>query len=345
MKHIIYFGLAFTMLAACSGETIKNDGKEKEELAAEPVEVLVISTREITRDVEYTSTVLAWEEVHYAPAAPGRIDNIFVKVGQRVAEGELLVQMDQTQLHQAEVQLQTLKTDFARIDTLNKTGSIPRQQYDQLKAQLDIAQSNVNFLKENTKLTAPFYGIVSGKYFEAGEMYSGAPIPTIGKSAILSLVQIDRLKILLAVSEKYFPMVNKGMPATVISDIYPDKVFEGKVFNIYPTIDPTSRSFNIEISLDNTGELLRPGMFCRVRLDLDREEAIVLPSIAILKLQGSNDRYLFIEENGIAKRIPVTLGKRYNEFVEVISDELKEGDKLIIRGQVRLLDGMRVTVN
>jgi membrane fusion protein (multidrug efflux system) len=80
MKHIIYFGLAFTMLAACSGETIKNDGKEKEELAAEPVEVLVISTREITRDVEYTSTVLAWEEVHYAPAAPGRIDNIFVKV-------------------------------------------------------------------------------------------------------------------------------------------------------------------------------------------------------------------------------------------------------------------------
>jgi membrane fusion protein (multidrug efflux system) len=253
--------------------------------------------------------------------------------------------MDQTQLHQAEVQLQTLKTDFARIDTLNKTGSIPRQQYDQLKAQLDIAQSNVNFLKENTKLTAPFYGIVSGKYFEAGEMYSGAPIPTIGKSAILSLVQIDRLKILLAVSEKYFPMVNKGMPATVISDIYPDKVFEGKVFNIYPTIDPTSRSFNIEISLDNTGELLRPGMFCRVRLDLDREEAIVLPSIAILKLQGSNDRYLFIEENGIAKRIPVTLGKRYNEFVEVISDELKEGDKLIIRGQARLLDGMRVTVN
>jgi len=60
-------------------------------------------------------------------------------------------------------------------------------------------------------------------------MYSGAPIPTIGKSAILSLVQIDRLKILLAVSEKYFPMVNKGMPATVISDIYPDKVFEGEV--------------------------------------------------------------------------------------------------------------------
>jgi len=84
-------------------------------------------------------------------------------------------------------------------------------------------------------------------------------------------------------------------------------------------------------------------MFCRVRLDLDREEAIVLPSIAILRLQGSNDRYLFIEENGIAKRIPVTLGKRYNEFVEVISDELKEGDKLIIRGQARLLDGMRVS--
>ncbi|MDV7395112.1 efflux RND transporter periplasmic adaptor subunit, partial [Arthrospira platensis SPKY1] len=143
---------------------------------------------------------------------------------------------------------------------------------------------------------------------------------------------MNRLKLLVSISEKYFPLINKGMPAKVISDIYPDHNFEGKVFNVYPTVDPLSRSFNVEVAIENNEALLRPGMFCRVRLELDQEEAILLPSIAILKLQGSNDRYLFVEKDGLAHRIPVHIGKRYNEFVEVISDELKAGDRLIVRG-------------
>lgn len=331
------------MLSACSGTKNKNVASDSED-RAEPVEVMTIVPQTVARDVEYTSTILAWEELHYAPATPGRIDKIYVEVGQRVRKGELLAQMDLTQLHQAEVQLSNLELDFARIDTLNQTGSIARQQYDQIKAQLDIARSNVKFLRENTRLLAPFSGLVSGKYYESGEMYAGTPSPTVGKSAILSLVQIDRLKLRVAISEKYFPLIKNGMAANVVIDVYPDKEFTGKVFNIYPTIDPTSRSFIVEVAVDNNEALLRPGMFARVGLDLDEEVAILLPSISVLKLQGSNDRYLFLEENGYAKRVTVKLGKRYNELVEVISDEVREGDKLVIRGQARLLDGMRLEV-
>ncbi len=343
MKRIAIYGWIVLMLSACSGTKSKNVASDSED-RAEPVEVMTIVPQTVARDVEYTSTVLAWEELHYAPATPGRIDKIYVEVGQRVRKGELLAQMDLTQLHQAEVQLSNLELDFARIDTLNQTGSIARQQYDQIKAQLDIARSNVKFLRENTRLLAPFSGLVSGKYYESGEMYAGTPSPTVGKSAILSLVQIDRLKLRVAISEKYFPLIKNGMAANVVIDVYPDKEFTGKVFNIYPTIDPTSRSFIVEVAVDNSEALLRPGMFARVGLDLDEEVAILLPSISVLKLQGSNDRYLFLEENGFAKRVTVKLGKRYNELVEVISDEVKEGDKLVIRGQARLLDGMRLEV-
>jgi RND family efflux transporter MFP subunit len=175
-------------------------------------------------------------------------------------------------------------------------------------------------------------------------MYSGAPNTQAGKAAVLSLVQINRLKALVPLSEKYFPQVKTGMETEIKVDIYPDRNFSGRIERIHPTIDPTNRTFNAELEISNNQNLLRPGMFVRVTLDLDKEEAILMPSIAVLKMQGSNDRYIFVEENGIAKRIEVTIGKRYDDNIEVFSDDLNPGDKIIISGQARLLDGVSVKV-
>lgn len=348
MNATLKIGLAIlsvTALACSSGKTEKSAQQDAASEKAEVVRVTELQVQQVARSVEYSSTLLAYEEIHMAPASPGRIDNIAVEVGTRVSKGDLLVQMDRTQLHQAEVQLKTLEADFKRFDTLRKVGSVPQQQYDQMKSQLDVARSNVAFLQENTRLRAPFSGVISGKYFESGEMYSGAPVAPIGKAAIVSLVQIDRLKTLVPVSEKYFPMIRKGMEVSMGVDIYPGETFKGRIFNIYPTIDAASRTFNIEVAVDNPGGKLRPGMFSRVTLDLDREEALLIPAIAVLKMQGSNDRYLFIEKDKVARRIPVVIGKRYNELVEVESEQLKKGDLVVVSGQARLLDGMKVKVD
>ncbi len=331
------------MALSCSG------GKDAKESQAdtekvEMVKIAPLEVKQVARSVEYPATLLAFEELHMAPTTPGRIDAIKVEVGSRVNKGTLIVQMDRTQLHQAEIQLKTLEIDFKRFDTLQKVGSVPQQQYDQMQSQLEIARSNVEFLKENTQLRAPFSGVISGKYFEAGEMYSGAPLPQVGKAAIVSLVQIDKLKAIVPISEVYFPMIKKGMQTSVKSDLYPDKEIKGNIYNIYPTIDAASRTFNVEIQIDNRDGALRPGMFNRISIDFDKVEAMLLPSIAILKMQGSNDRYIFVEKDGIAKRVGVTLGSRYDDLVEVISDELKEGDRIITKGQGRLLDGVKVKV-
>ncbi len=338
--------LLSVIAAACSSG--KGDKKAEKEGAAEKAEVVRVAQlheREVARSVEYTATLLASEEIHMAPAAPGRIDAIKVEVGNRVNTGDLIVQMDRTQLQQAEIQLQTLEVDFKRLDTLRKVGSVAQQQYDQLKAQLDVTRANVKFLRENTQLRAPFSGVISGKYFEAGEMYSGAPVATVGKAAIVSLVQIDRLKMLVPISEKYFPMIRKGMEVSIAIDIYPGQKFKGTVFSVYPTIDPASRTFNVEVTVPNTGGMLRPGMFSRVTLDLDKEKALLIPAIAVLKMQGSNSRYLFIEKDNVARRIPVTIGKRYDDLIEVVSPDLKEGDLIVVSGQSRLLEGTRVKID
>lgn len=313
-------------------------------VTVENVKVLQIEKQKIARTIEYSSSIVAFEEVHLASASPGKIDKITVEVGDKVKKGQVLVKMDPTQLQQAGVNLLNTETDFLRLDTLNKVGGISKQQYDQMKARYDIAKSSYEFLLRNTMLKAPFDGVISGKYFENGEMYSGAPNTMAGKAAIISLVQIDPVKAIVNISESYYPQLKIGMTATVTTDLYPDKSITGQVMRVYPTIDPATRTFTVEIKITNKQELIRPGMFCRVSLDMGEQMALVVPAIAVLKTQGSNERYVFLEENGIAHRVVVNIGKRFDDKLEVISDEIKEGSNLIVSGQARLVNGVRVKV-
>jgi len=351
MKAVNIFTLAFAIsLTAFTSCTNSKSGEEGQSAVAarktekEMVRVMPLAKEEIARSVEYSSTLEPFEEVHLASSSPGRIEAINVEIGDNVKKGQTLVLMNGTQLMQSKIQLKNLEADMARLDTLKLSGSIAQQQYDQLSAQYEVAKANYEFLSENTVLTAPFSGVVSGKYFEAGEMYSGSPVAAVGKAAILSIVQIDQLKTIVSVSEKYFPYIKKGMEAKVKLDVYPETEFTGKILRIYPVIKSESHSFDIEVSVANKGNTLRPGMFSRISIDLDKTEAILLPALAVLKMQGSNNRYLFVEENGIAKRVEVTIGKRFDDKIEVISDELKAGDKVIVTGQARLVDGMAVEV-
>jgi RND family efflux transporter MFP subunit len=352
MKKNLYFFIVFIALAGCSAGNSRTSsengnteaGDQSVTASEQMVKIMVLEKQMIARSIEYTSNLIPFEENHLASSSPGRIEEIFVEIGDRVKKGDILVQMDRTQLHQATIQLKNVETDFRRLDTLNKVGSISKQQYDQIKAQYDIASSNVEFLRENTVLRAPFNGVISGKYYENGEFYSGAPNTTEGKAAIVSIVQINPMKAEVNISEQYYPMIRTNMAATVTCDIYPEVKFPGKVIRIYPTIDPATRSFTVEVRINNQQELLRPGMFSRVSMDLGEEMALVVPSVAVLKLQGSNERYVFLEENGIARHVTVQIGKRFDDKIEVISDELSVGSHLIVTGQARLVDQDRVKI-
>ena len=309
---------------------------EKNEIIVR-TQVLELST--IARTIDYTATLEAFEEVHLAPASPGRINKIFVEPGDRVVKGQKLFLMDQTQLYQAEIQLGNMKTDLQRLATLLETGDIPQQQYDQLKTQVEVTESNVEFLRENTVIYAPFGGIITGKYFENGEMYSGAPNTTAGKAAIVTLMQINPVKAIVNISEQYMPLVKKSMDATIVADMFAEDEFKGTVTLVHPVIDPMTRSFKVEITISNNNMKLKPGMFVRVSMFLGEEEAFVVPANVVLQQEGTNNRYVFVNRNGIAERSPVRIGKRYDEMLEIISDELAEGDNLVVDGQTKLSEG------
>jgi len=336
--------MCIAFIACSCSDDSRTDSSNDADDRIEIVRVMELDFQEIARTISYSAHLQAYREVHLAPASPGRIDIIHVDIGSRVSEGQLLVEMDRTQLHQALVQLRSLETDYRRLDTLRKLGSVSQYQYDQISTQYELAKTNVEFLKENTRLRAPFSGTVSGRYYENGEMFSGAPNTQAGKAAILSLVQTGRLKAMVHVAESYHLYVRQGMDVELHADVYPGEVFRGKISRVYPTIDPASRTFSVEVSVPNPNEKLKPGMFARASLKLDRVQAFVVPALAVMKLQGSNERYVFLEENGRAKRLVVELGDRYDDMVELISTQIDTGDKLIIAGQSRLVDQIAVDV-
>ena len=335
--------IAALLATACQGPAKQQDNAT-ETVKTEQVRSLTRDAVEIDRKVELPATLNAWEEVHLAPASPGRIEAFKVDVSDVVKKGDILVQMDRTQLLQTELQLKNYETEYNRAKILYEAGSYSKQNYDQIKTQYEVAKTNVDYLRTNTILRAPFSGIVSGKYFENGEMYSGSPIASIGKAAVLSLVEIDKLKTTIAIPESYYPLVKKGMTADITSDVYPGQQFKGTVHIVYPIVNPTSRTFDVELEIDNREQILRPGMFARVALSVGKAETVIVPDYAVLKMQGSNERYIFVVENGKARRIVVKIGDRFNDRVEIVSEQLQPGMELITEGQGRLNDGVSVQV-
>ena len=195
------------LLSGCSSKTktsaaANTDPVPSAEKAAIPVKVSALAKTKIARTIDYTATILPFEEVNMAPSTPGRIDKIYVEVGDKVNRNDKLFLMDRTQLYQLELQLSSLTKDLSRLDTLLKSGSAKQQQYDQMKTQYDLTKTNVDFMEQNTLMKAPFVGIVTGKYFENGEMYSGSPTTQTGRSAVVTVMQVNPLKINVSISEQ-----------------------------------------------------------------------------------------------------------------------------------------------
>lgn len=369
MKRFLIISMAALLLTACGGEKTPEDNqkkidainskitqleKKKSELVSAldtavvekvyPIKVETLKVDTISKIVSFSTNLSPYEEINLAPASPGRVEKVFVKVGDRVSKGMLLAKMDETQLNQAKIQLAQLETEYERMKALKETNSISAQQFDQVKTQVDVTRSSVKYMEENTKIVAPFSGVITGKYFENGELYSGAPNTQAGKAAIVTIQQIESLKAIVSISEKYFTELKTGISMNVTSENYPDEVFVGKIERIYPTIDPLTRTFKIEVKVINNGSKLRPGMYSKADLKLGEVAAIVVPEIAIVQQEGTNNRFLFINQNGVAKKVKIELGERINDQLEVISEDLKEGDELIIAGQAVLMDGSKVKV-
>ena len=198
-----------------------------------------------------------------------------------------------------------------------------------------VAQTALDNLGENTRLTSPTNGVVTVRNYDPGDMAAGQPI--------LTIENINPVKVIIHVSESFYSQVVKGMPAKVKVDALADEVFEGKVSLIHPTLNPVSHTFPVEIEVNNSDQRLRPGMFSRVTMNFGTNDRPLVPDMAVLKQTGSNDRYVFVEKEGKAVYTLVQLGTRVEGKYEIVSG-LSAGDRVIVRGNAGLIDGTEVQV-
>jgi RND family efflux transporter MFP subunit len=327
--------LSLPLLIASCGER----QEEKQETTTERVEIVSVSKLEkskISRNIDLTSTLQGYKNINISPSLTGKIEHIFVEVGSHVKKGDMLVRMDQNQYRTTKLTFENIKTEYERIKILNETGTVSEQTYDQTKLNYEQTKESLDFLEKNTFVKAPITGVISAKNYEDGELFSGSPI--------LALTQIHVLKAIINIPERYYPYVNEGMQVDIKSEIFPDTVFNATIEIVYPTIDVASHTFSAKLKIKNPDELLRPGMYVHTNLKLYNSNAIIAPYLAVLKLTGSNQRYVFINDNGKAKRVSVQLGDRFNDKIEIISDEIKEGDELVTDGQGKLVDGVKLSI-
>ena len=329
--------LAVALLGSCSGGKDKEQAATGEKMEEKPkVKLAQVTARPVEQIQEYTATVEAEVKNNIAPASPVRIDRILVEVGDRVAKGQKLVIMDAANLKQTKFQLDNQEIEFKRMDELYKVGGASKSEWDAAKMALDVKQTAYNNLLENTSLLSPINGVVTARNYDNGDMYSGG-------TPVLTVEQITPVKLLINVSEGYFTKVEKGAPVSVKMDVYGDEEFEGKISLVYPTIDPTTRTFPVEIQLANRDLRVRPGMFARATLNFGTQEHVVVPDLAIVKRAGSGDRYVYVYKDGKVSYNKVELGRRMDTEYELVSG-VDNNSQVVIAGQTKLADGVEVEV-
>ena len=306
---------------------------------AQPIRVVKPEVRTLPRLVTYSGSIEAWEQAYITAPSGARIEKIHVDEGDRVRRGQVLVNMESANLQQALVQLDVAKNDMERMRNLLEIGSVSKQRYAQAKAQYDHALSTVEMLQKNTELRSPIDGVVTAKNFVEGEMFMAG----IQAPSLLTVMQTNPLKVVVNVSENYFPFVKQNMPAVIRLDMYPDRAFAGRVAKIHPTVDPGSRTFRVEVRVDNSEQLLSPGMFARVELNLGDVTGLFVPAATVLQSPGSTTYYVYVVEDGVARRRNVEVGDRFEDY-RLIVDGLPEGALVISEGTGRLNDGSKVQI-
>ena len=333
MKKILFVVAAVAMVSCGSN---KSAAPKEEVVATLPIiEAQQVSSRIVAQQMLFTGTVEAEVVNKIAPQQPLRIKEIRFDVGDHVKKGDLLVKLDMSSLVQAKAQLDNAKREYERSNELYKVGGASKSEWDARRLQLDVAETTYKNLVENTTLVSPISGIVTARNYDEGDMYGGQPV--------LVIEQIKPVKININVSESLFAKVKKGMPVSITLEAYGEEVFEGKVARIYPTINQATHTFQVEVSIANSNERVRPGMFARVTLPYGENESVVIPDRAVQKLMGSGDRYVYVynPDDSTVRYSQVKLGRRMNDEFEVISG-VESGEYVVTMGHLKLSSGCKV---
>ena len=310
------------------------------------VAVITLKDTVFSHYIEIQGNVNTNQNVLVQPEIPGNLVALNVKAGQRVAKGQTLGRTDDggmsQQLASVESQYALAKTMFERQKNLwsQKIGS--EMQYLQAQTQMIASQKAVAQIKaqiNKTVIRAPFSGTIDEVFVEKGEVV--APSPT----GLMRIVNLNNMYISTTVPETYIGKLKIGSEVDVYLASL-GKNYKGKVRQIGNFINPSNRSFGIEVSVPNPENLLRPNQVAQLRIiDYKKNNAVVVPT-NVIQEDGQKNKFIFTVANangkkGIAKKVIIKLGQSSNNYTEIASG-LTGNETIVTDGMNTISEGMKL---
>ena len=335
-----------------------------------PVDMAPATRREVVDYVTVVGNLIGQATVDVVPRVGGRVESIPVKLGDRVTRGQTVAKIEDEQIReQINQRLASLEVNKANVAQRESDAKLAETIYARMKAQYDrdllskqlledaeakynTAVSNVGVAKAqlmqmqssvdelkitlaNTTVTSPVDGFVSRRVLDQGA-FAGA------NTVILSVVDIGIVRMVANLVEKDVKRVQAGVSALVEVDAFPGEKFSGQVSRVAPVFDPATRTAPMEIEVPNPGFRLKPGMYARVQLTVERRaNALTVPRGAIADIEGK--RGVFMLENQVARFHEVKTGLQDTDKVEIL-EGLTDGQRVVTVGTLALRDGDRITV-
>lgn len=340
---VIVAGILFLISWVLSNNKKNND--EKTALAqqtsdAVAVKLYKVSLQKMDQDFKVNGNFQPFREMDYASENSGRVVSILVKEGSYVRPGQTLAIVNadllNVDMQSAEANLANALRDQQRFENAYKTGGVTQQQLDQIRLQVENAKARVEqtkIHKQDANVRSSIRGIVNKKYIEPGAYVSPG-------TKMFELVDISRLKLIVNVTELQVTQLKPGDKVDIVASVFPDKTFPGKISFIGNKADD-ALNFPVEIEVDNSNNTLKAGMYGTALFAFsNQKQSVVVPRSAFAGSVSSNE--VFVVENGVAKIRKVTSGKIIGDQVEIL-DGLKDGETVVVSGQINLSDGSKVT--
>jgi RND family efflux transporter MFP subunit len=351
--HILAIALVMIFMGCSNGK------KQERVLEKKPITVKVIEVGrgEFSKFIQYKGTVSPWKTANIAPDAAGRIGKIYKKQGDRVKKGDLLAELDTTtlrlQLKQTQAALEVANAAFkdaklnvSRLEKLREKNAISQMQLE--KAQLGLesaatqqksAEANLNVVKHtlnNSIMKAPFDGIITSKNIEEGDMIN----PMMGMGAnVLTLMDLSRVKVVLDIPSEDIEKIKIDQSCQIKVTGLGEYVFNGEVYSKNWAADPISKTFKVEVKIENPDINIKAGVFAEVMIQIfHKTDVMTLPLSALV-----DDQYVVLFEEGRARTVTVEAGNKNNQKVEIIKG-LNVGQLVVVEGNYDLKDGSLITL-
>ena len=323
------------------------------------VELGMVKRGDLAAHLTVVGNLIGLQTVDVAPRTAGRLLSVNVQMGDPVRRGQVIARVEDREIveqvraaeasqevakatiRQREADLNVSQLNFERSKNLFSRGLLAKQALDDAEsrylasvAQLDLSKAQLSqndarlqelrINLQNTTVSSPVDGFVGKRNVDPGAMVSN-------NTAIVSVVDISRLKLIVNVVEKDLRMVTAGDIGIVEVDAYPGEKFNGRIARVAPVLDPATRTASIEIEIPNGDGRLKPGMYARISLTVEeRKNALVAPKNAVIDFEDKRGVWMPNDEKR-ATFVPVTLGIEGTSDIEIVGG-LKEGDRFVTTG-------------